>query len=119
MNANISGLQGNNPKGGGKRSDGKHKHGGGNKSDINDVTACSYTQEEWQKLSLEQRDKIRALCAAKKIKTSEQPTGRNASSLTLQDGGGTSQGIEAEVETPGTAGSRRVQFANGNSNGRG
>ena len=115
---NISGLQGNNPKGGGKRSDGKHKHGGGNKSDINDVTARSYTREEWQKLSLEQRDKIRALRAAKKIKTSEQPMGRNASSLTLQDGGGTSQGVETEVETPGTAGSRHVQFANGNSYGR-
>jgi hypothetical protein len=59
------------------------------------------------------------LRAAKKIKTSEQPMGRNASSLTLQDGGGTSQGVETEVETPGMAGSRHVQFANGNSNGRG
>jgi hypothetical protein len=113
----ISGLQAGNPKGGGKCQDGKRKRGGNDKSNTNDVTTRSYTRDEWQKLSPEQRDNIRALRAARRDKIVDKSTGRNASSLTLQDGENANQDTEASVETQDTAASRQNQPTNG-SNGR-
>ncbi len=110
---NVSGLQTNSPKGGGKRQEGKRKRIGSDKSNANDVTTHSYTREEWQKLSMEQRDKIRALRTARRNKAIDKPMGRNASSLTLQEGGNAIQDAEASEGTHETVGSR-AQPTSGN-----
>jgi hypothetical protein len=57
------------------------------------------------------------LRAARRDKIVDKSTGRNASSLTLQDGENANQDTEASVETQDTAASRQNQPTNG-SNGR-
>jgi hypothetical protein len=56
------------------------------------------------KLSNEQREKIRMLRAAKRNKTIDQSTGRNASSLTTQDGNGGVQETDHKASDKGKDG---------------
>jgi hypothetical protein len=55
---------------------------------------------------MEQRDKIRALRTARRNKAIDKPMGRNASSLTLQEGGNAIQDAESSEGTHETVGSR-------------
>ncbi len=103
---NVSGLQSGNPKGNGKRNGKKRQ--GSSKSNAGDVTARSYTRDEWMKVTKEQREKICTLQAAKRNKTTD---GQNASDLTLQDGNGNESGAETEN------GSKRIRVTD-NGNGR-
>ena len=95
---NVSGVQGGNGKGKGK---GKQRRQGGG-SDQSDLTARSYTQEEWLKLSQEQREKLRALRAAKKNKSTDQ-AGRNASGVHQEGGSNATQGAESNSSAQGTS----------------
>jgi hypothetical protein len=76
---NVSGLLGGNDKDG--KQQGKRKRGAG--ADKNKLATRSYTREEWQKLSMEQREKISALRAAKRNGVEDK---RNASSATQGNG---------------------------------
>ncbi len=75
---NVSGVQGENGKDGKRQ--GKRKRVAGGTGE-NQLATRSYTREEWQKLSMEQREKVRALRAAKRNSVEDK---RNASSMTQQ-----------------------------------
>jgi hypothetical protein len=85
---NVSGVQGGNGR---VKNKGKRNRQGSN-ADKSDLTARSYTRDEWLKLSKEQREKIRALHAAKKNKSTGQQPERNASSVNQEGNGNATHG---------------------------
>ncbi len=97
---NVSGVQGGNGKG---KNKGKRNRQSGN-ADKSDLTARSYTREEWLKLSKEQREKIRSLRAAKRNKSTDQQQGRNASSVNQEGNGNATQGTVPTGGLQGTNG---------------
>jgi hypothetical protein len=108
LQRNISGMTG----GGGKRQHNGGKQGG--KNGRNNLANRSYTNEEWKKLSKEQRAKIRAMHAAKKQKNDGNKHGgageshSKVSSIAQGSGDGSSQGASLG---PGTAPANQMDAA--------
>ncbi len=88
----IAGVQqGGNPN---KGRNGKNKRNKTNDNKDKNVTAWSYTPEEWSRLTPEQRQKIKELRAAKRTKSTTN-TPRNTSSVQVDDGNPTN-GVDAQ-----------------------
>jgi hypothetical protein len=126
---NVSGLQSDQK--GDKRGKRKRSNGGSGHKSTNDISARSYSREEWQKLTAEQREKIRSLRAARKANPTNRTGERNTSSLTLQENNDVGEELETLTVVPtkgttimkiaqaATTGGRKVQFANGSGDGKG
>jgi hypothetical protein len=80
-----------------KQPNGSNKHPVDEDKQLN-VTARTYSREEWNKLTNEQRDKIKELRKSKKTRTREQVTATRNASAMGQDTDDQSEGTEDETE---------------------
>jgi hypothetical protein len=89
-----------------------------------DISSRSYSKEEWAKLTEEQRDKIRALRAAKKSKLLNdigggRGGGSNVSSITKGTGGAIQPGAEINNNKGAIPSDATTQVTNGSANCQG